>query len=487
MNLSEPPATGNAELDRWLFLLWKQVQTPTVTAAPDQPAFVVDVPHGGSGASSLSGYLKGNGASPFTASTQIPYSDISGTPNVRVYGPNIDVLDQTATTGIYAVTAYGSSAVRTMTGTLNRISVTNGDGVAGNPTFDISAAYVGQTSITTLGTITTGVWNAGALTTSGDLTVAGISSFAAGAVGAPSIARTGDLSTGVWFPAAKKMSFSANGNEILRLDAAIGLSATFYSAVIVPSLTCSGSFAALQLVSTVAIGSAPITVTSTTLVANLYVARAALADTATTNANLTGPITSSGNATSIASQTGTGTKFVVDTSPTLVTPNIGAATGTSLALSGAGSANTLSATTTITAGTTVQGAFMTATTLTDALFSCVTTGTNTSSRFQIIGRQASVDNEWNIVSPGSGLSGADLRFVSGGWTATPVMTLSTGGKLAVTAPITLKSYTVAGLPAGTNNDTAFVTDALAPAFGAAVAGGGAVRIPVYYDGAWKAG
>jgi hypothetical protein len=39
-----------------------------------------------------------------------------------------------------------------------------------------------------------------------------------------------------------------------------------------------------------------------------------------TNANLTGPITSVGNATSIASQTGTGSKFVVDTSPTLVTP-----------------------------------------------------------------------------------------------------------------------------------------------------------------------
>lgn len=39
--------------------------------------------------------------------------------------------------------------------------------------------------------------------------------------------------------------------------------------------------------------------------------------------NLTGPITSVGNATSIASQTGTGTKFVVDTSPVLVTPNLG--------------------------------------------------------------------------------------------------------------------------------------------------------------------
>jgi len=46
--------------------------------------------------------------------------------------------------------------------------------------------------------------------------------------------------------------------------------------------------------------------------------------------NLTGPITSVGNATAIASQTGTGTKFVVDTSPTLVTPTLGVATATSV-------------------------------------------------------------------------------------------------------------------------------------------------------------
>lgn len=54
------------------------------------------------------------------------------------------------------------------------------------------------------------------------------------------------------------------------------------------------------------------------------------AATVTTNANLTGSITSVGNATSIASQTGTGTKFVVDTSPTLVTPVLGVATATSI-------------------------------------------------------------------------------------------------------------------------------------------------------------
>jgi hypothetical protein len=49
-----------------------------------------------------------------------------------------------------------------------------------------------------------------------------------------------------------------------------------------------------------------------------------------TNANLTGPITSIGNATSVASQTGTGSKFVMDTSPTLVTPTLGVATATSV-------------------------------------------------------------------------------------------------------------------------------------------------------------
>jgi len=54
----------------------------------------------------------------------------------------------------------------------------------------------------------------------------------------------------------------------------------------------------------------------------------------TTNANLTGPITSVGNATSIASQTGTGTKFVVDNTPTLITPILGVASATSMNVGG---------------------------------------------------------------------------------------------------------------------------------------------------------
>jgi hypothetical protein len=54
-------------------------------------------------------------------------------------------------------------------------------------------------------------------------------------------------------------------------------------------------------------------------------------DTATiAPSNLTGPITSTGSATAIASQTGTGSTFVMQASPTLTTPNIGVATATSV-------------------------------------------------------------------------------------------------------------------------------------------------------------
>lgn len=50
--------------------------------------------------------------------------------------------------------------VTSVSGTLNRIVVTNGTTAA---VVDISPNYVGQASITTLGTITTGVWNGTAI------------------------------------------------------------------------------------------------------------------------------------------------------------------------------------------------------------------------------------------------------------------------------------------------------------------------------------
>lgn len=72
---------------------------------------------------------------------------------------DLAAVEALSTTGLATRTASETWATRTLTGTSNVISVTNGDGVSGDPTITISASYVGQTSITTLGTITTGVWN----------------------------------------------------------------------------------------------------------------------------------------------------------------------------------------------------------------------------------------------------------------------------------------------------------------------------------------
>lgn len=67
------------------------------------------------------------------------------------------------TNGILTQTAADTFAGRTITGTSAKIDVSNGDGVSGNPTLTISATYAGQTSITTLGAVTTGTLSTGAI------------------------------------------------------------------------------------------------------------------------------------------------------------------------------------------------------------------------------------------------------------------------------------------------------------------------------------
>lgn len=58
----------------------------------------------------------------------------------------------------------------------------------------------------------------------------------------------------------------------------------------------------------------------------------------------------------------------------------------------------------------------------------------------------------------------------------------TGVSITVTKPVVLKGYTVATLPAGVEGMTAYCTDLLAPTFGATAVGGGAVKLPVFFDG-----
>ena len=100
--------------------------------------------------------------------TSITWTTISGTPTTLAgYGiTNAQPLDADLTaiaaqtgTGLLIRTGTDTWTTRSVTGTANRITITNGDGVAGAPTIDIASTYVGQASITTVGTITTGTWN----------------------------------------------------------------------------------------------------------------------------------------------------------------------------------------------------------------------------------------------------------------------------------------------------------------------------------------
>ena len=87
-------------------------------------------------------------------------------------------LHNLATNGLITRTAAGTVTGRSLAGINDRTTVTNGDGVAGNPTVDIASTYAGQTSITTLGTIATGTWNATAIVPTRGGT--GLTSYATG-------------------------------------------------------------------------------------------------------------------------------------------------------------------------------------------------------------------------------------------------------------------------------------------------------------------
>lgn len=104
-----------------------------------------------------------------TTATEVGYlTGLSG--NAQTQINNKQPLDATLTAlaayntnGFLVQTAADTFVGRTLQGVTDRVTITNGDGVSGSPIIDISATYVGQNTITTLGTIATGVWNGTAI------------------------------------------------------------------------------------------------------------------------------------------------------------------------------------------------------------------------------------------------------------------------------------------------------------------------------------
>lgn len=135
------------------------------------------VGRGGTGAVTLSGYLRGNGTSAFTATATIPGSDVSG--NITGNAANV--------TGIVAV-ANGGTGSATASGALT---------------------------------------NLGAVAKAGD-TMTGVLGFVGGTVSAPGITFSGDTNTGIFSPAADTIAFAEGGVEAMRLDSTgrLGLGTT---------------------------------------------------------------------------------------------------------------------------------------------------------------------------------------------------------------------------------------------------------------------
>lgn len=253
----------------------------TVATATTTPAITLTT--------SVTGVLKGNG----TAISAATDTDITGrllTGYVSGAGvvSSLDSILQgiqklngnigTLVTGVSSVNSLTGAVA--LTGTANRVTIS-----AAN-VFDISSSYVGQSSLTTVGTITTGTWNGAAIA----------NSFLANS----SITINGT-------------SVALGGSATVTAAAGTLTGTILNSTVVASSLTSVGTL---------------VNLTVTNPIAGSVTGNAA---TVTTNANLTGPITSVGNATSVAAQTGTGSTFVMSVSPTITTAVLGSSTATTQA------------------------------------------------------------------------------------------------------------------------------------------------------------
>lgn len=79
--------------------------------------------------------------------------------SVKLSGQALGIYNL-STSGIVVRDSNSDIVARSITGTDNRIVVVNGTGESGDPVIDIASTYAGQSSITTVGIVTSGTWNA---------------------------------------------------------------------------------------------------------------------------------------------------------------------------------------------------------------------------------------------------------------------------------------------------------------------------------------
>ena len=141
----------------------------------------VAVPYGGTGATSLTGYLKGNGDSAFTAVATIPSTDITGfgsiatqdSDSVTITGGTANDLiigDVTPAAAIFSTLRINSTlSMAGSTGTLGQVLASNGDSA---PTWQYIPGTGTVTSVSGIGAVN-GLYLAGTVTGTGNLTLGG--------------------------------------------------------------------------------------------------------------------------------------------------------------------------------------------------------------------------------------------------------------------------------------------------------------------------
>lgn len=205
---------------------------------------------------------------------------------------NLTSLSSYNTNGILTQTASGTFAGRTITGTTSRISVTNGNGVSGNPTIDIDSAYVGQTSITTVGTITSGTWTG---------TTIALANGGTGATTQPNAAN------------AILPSQTSNSGKFLTTN---GTNVSWATTGTVTSIAVSGGTTGLTTSGGPVTSSGTITLAGTLAIANGGTGQV----TASTAFNVLSPVTSTGDLI-IGSGTNSSTRLAIGSNGQLLTSN----------------------------------------------------------------------------------------------------------------------------------------------------------------------
>jgi hypothetical protein len=233
----------------------------------------ITVPFGGTGATTLTGYVKGNGTSAMTASATIPNTDITGLGTMSVQGSDaVTITGGTANGLTIGASNPAAATVTTLrinstlslagaTGTAGQVLTSNG---ASAPTWQNIAGSGTVTSIDVSGGTTGLTTSGGPVTGSGTITLAGTLAIANGGTGATSAANA--LTALGAYPATNPSGFGVG------TVTSVAGTGTVNGLTLTGTVTSSGSLTlggTLSLVSPPAIGSTtPNTGAFTTLTAS---------------------------------------------------------------------------------------------------------------------------------------------------------------------------------------------------------------------------